>query len=244
MNKERWISVRLSAAEVLEAECKSVRRQWMRNVLLFIKMSSDERCCLILIHQLTDQSLRSLFTQKVPGSFWVILSSYSAAECQIWQWEWRMMVQWCEWRTVMDTYWSSSHLWALVWLSCSPHRELLEGGAPSSVSSHWSIAEKQLLGELHSVSTTRKMFSCWIHIIIRSQRRCSFSCRGNTEREDAADPPSSVRLMSGCCHFIITSLSKSTNITSTFYWQLEEGPHHHHPLQTARRLHVESKSKP
>ena len=177
--------------------------------------------------------------------FWVLLSSSSAAECQMWQWEWRMMVQWCEWRTVMDTYWSSSHLWALVWLSCSPHRELLEGGAPSSVSSHWSIAEKQLLGELHSVSTTRKMFSCWIHIIIiRSQRRCSFSCRGNTEREDAADPPSSVRLMSGCCHFIITSLSKSTNITSTFYWQLEEGPHHHHPLQTARRLHVESKSKP
>ena len=167
MNKERWISVRLSAAEVLEAECKSVRRQWMRNVLLFIKMSSDERCCLILIHQLTDQSLRSLFTQKVPGSFWVILSSYSAAECQIWQWEWRMMVQWCEWRTVMDTYWSSSHLWALVWLSCSPHRELLEGGTPSSLSSHWSIAEKHL----HTNTTT----SSFITTSCTSHQHCSYN---------------------------------------------------------------------
>lgn len=40
-----------------------------------------------------------------------------------------------------EKQWTVSHLQALVWLSCPPHRAVLEGGTPLSRSSHSFITE-------------------------------------------------------------------------------------------------------
>lgn len=66
---------------------------------------------------------------------------------------------------------SQSHLWALVWLSWSPHGVVLEGGTPSPLSSHWFIAE----------TTFTQTTTCWETCITTSQvlitaitcRKCS-----------------------------------------------------------------------
>lgn len=94
-------------------------------------------------------------------------------------WLWIMMVDdGIECWDVMDSWRSSSHLWALVFLSYSPHRVVLEGGFPSSVSSLWFIAEPtpSQTQEQHSLHqdfyhstrllSFRSCFLVWLFVMI------------------------------------------------------------------------------